>query len=275
MNEADQKLIDKAIDLMIDNVDVHQANAWHVKVNRARDKFYDDYGSSSVYNVIQKASCHGPAAAYPDPDNYFAVVAPIKIQARQKYKVNEDDLQQYYAEVMPFFSEVMLKEYDPEDEYIIVDPDAPGNYAIMALIVSRQPWEGPYALETYIRARNEGLHPIVALQVMQYLKKSHCPMKAYGDHDVFTCDASPRRIKSFIDHGFNPEHARPSFNERNKQGVHAAFDGSGGTKIAKFIKGIGASPRGELIGCSYLGRNLKYAPDHRDEMFKLMHETYK
>ena len=202
---------------LLDEVDEYTGHAVHIACNTATDH-HDGY---HTYNRLRGFSCHGPVSDCPDPKNYFAVLAPIKKQAIYRYQSNPDHLEQYYSEIMPFFHEAMLKEYETGDDYIIVDPDAPGNQAIMTLITSRQPWERSYMLPFYKELRDTyDMHPIYALFCMQFFKEEALsPFDSCRDHDPFPTDAYVPYISKFIEKGFDPELATPSFNEGNKEGV--------------------------------------------------------
>jgi len=182
---------------------------------------FNDYGSD-CYNQIYYTGCHGFVIGEGIEDK-DAVISSLYNSYNQP-KLTTEDLDQYYSEVMPYFNAYLLKDFELGDKVIAVNPNCAGNMAMMALIISRQPWECLNFLSVYIKARKEGYNPLMAVYLGQYTKY-HPIMRGdlSSDHDVFNNYIDLNRLYKFIVTGKPHIKNLKSFNQKSKEGVFSAF----------------------------------------------------
>jgi hypothetical protein len=217
------------------------------------------------------ASCHGAVIH----EQSGAIVASF-YKGYHMYKGFHYFLDQYYNEIMPIFNEQFLIPYKEGDKCIVVDPDGPGNLAIMAMIASRQPWEYPNAIHRYIGYR-EKYQPLISLYLMHYHKKYNGNQQIgsfYQDHDVFCSNIDVAQFAHFVTSlEFDPEKERDSFNEGNKEGVFDTFQLSEGTNPIH-AHAVKKHRQGAVIQKGFLGREMTIYPTNQEEFLSIVDETF-
>lgn len=223
--EIDMDFVDKRlpeVDELFDRQALRNTSTatWYIAAKMENNRGHlNDLGYYA--NQVRNAGCHGGIIA----GQYVREAVYVSLYKGYKQGVyNHEDLDNYYLEILPYFSDFMLIDYTKGDKTLVFNPNTPGNHTIMGIIAARQPWEMRDFFKYYHAFKAKGYTPLFSLYLCHFFKNTAGRTRSgfHSDSDVFA--DSSTRLSNFVDLTKGKfRDPRGSFNHRNKNGVFAAL----------------------------------------------------